>query len=98
LFRNLYFGFDFENKPENNTMKAIILFSSIFYILGLKIGNKIDLVKKSNPVDKIITQKVEIKKPEKCCEYTKELAEKTVCDTTKGGISYSDALLKSIVY
>ncbi|MBT6004762.1 MAG: hypothetical protein HOG79_03510 [Prolixibacteraceae bacterium] len=27
-------------------MKAIILISSIFYILGLKIGNKIDLVKK----------------------------------------------------
>ena len=39
-------------------MKAIILISSIFYILGLKISNKIDLVKKSNPVDTIITNQI----------------------------------------
>lgn len=36
-------------------MKAIILFSSIFYILGLKIGHKIDLFKNYNPVEKITT-------------------------------------------
>ena len=43
-------------------MKAIILISSIFYILGLKIGNKIDLVKKSHPVDKVITEKAKVEK------------------------------------
>ena len=36
-------------------MKAIILISSIFYILGLKISNKFELIKKANPVEKIIT-------------------------------------------
>ena len=46
-------------------MKALILISSIFYILGLKISNKIDLVKKSNPVEKIITHKVKATEPEK---------------------------------
>ncbi len=33
-------------------MKAIILISSIFYILGLKVSHKIDVVKKVNPVEK----------------------------------------------
>ena len=36
-------------------MKAIILFTSIFYILGLKIGHKIDIFKNENPVEKITT-------------------------------------------
>lgn len=35
-------------------MKAIILISSIFYILGLKLGNHFDLAKKARPVEKII--------------------------------------------
>lgn len=39
-------------------MKAIILVSSIFYILGLKISNKIDLVKKTSPADTTISQTV----------------------------------------
>lgn len=39
-------------------MKAIILISSIFYILGLKISNKIDFIKKSNPVETVITNKI----------------------------------------
>ncbi|MDX8339335.1 hypothetical protein SLH46_09095 [Draconibacterium sp. IB214405] len=46
-------------------MKAIILISSIFYILGLKVSNTIDLVKKSNPTEKIITHKVQAAEPEK---------------------------------
>ncbi|NQU51325.1 MAG: hypothetical protein HQ522_02185 [Bacteroidetes bacterium] len=79
-------------------MKAIILISSIFYILGLKIGNKIDLVKKSNPVDKIITHKVKVQEQKKSCDYAAEIAKKTDCDTLKGGSSYTDALLKSIVF
>ena len=39
-------------------MKAIILISSIFYILGLKISNKIDLVKRTSPVEKVIMHTV----------------------------------------
>ena len=36
-------------------MKAIILISSIFFILGVKISHKIDIVKWHSPVNKIIT-------------------------------------------
>ena len=36
-------------------MKAIILISSIFYILGLKVSHTFEFVKKSNPVDKVIS-------------------------------------------
>jgi len=79
-------------------MKAIILISSIFYILGLKIGNKIDLVKKNNPAEKIVTEEVKPEKPADCCDFTKEIGEKTKCDTIKGGSSYSDALLKPVEF
>lgn len=61
-------------------MKALILISSIFYILGLKISNKIDLVKKSNPVEKIITHKVEATDSEKNATFesnTKEESSET---------------------
>lgn len=44
-------------------MKAIILISSIFYILGLKIGNKVDIVKKNSPIEKIITNSIKTTKP-----------------------------------
>lgn len=76
-------------------MKAIILISSIFYILGLKIGNKIELVKKSESCEKQITQKVKEEKPLDCCKYTDELANKVKSDTVQSGSSYSDALLKN---
>lgn len=76
-------------------MKGIILISSIFYILGLKIGNKIDLVKKSELYEKQVTQKVKEKKPLDCCKYTDELANKEKTDTVQSGSSYSDALLKN---
>jgi hypothetical protein len=76
-------------------MKAIILISSIFYILGLKIGNKIDLVKKSTPVKKVVTEKIKTDMPaEDCYDYSKEMIKKAESDTTKGGSTYSDALLK----
>ncbi len=39
-------------------MKAIILVTSIFYIIGLKLGNKIELTEKSNPAQKVITNKI----------------------------------------
>jgi hypothetical protein len=50
-------------------MKAIILISSIFYILGLKISNKIDLINKNNPVEKIIIQSVKPETPPKTVEF-----------------------------
>lgn len=74
-------------------MKTIIVISSIFYILGLKIGNKIDLVKKSIPIEKIITIKTD--KPLKCYSYNQTDIEKTVCDTFKSVTFYSDAQLKN---
>ena len=76
-------------------MKAIILISSIFYILGLKIGNKIDLVKRSIPVEKIITHQLKTIIPQKSYNYAEETAPKTEVDTIKGGTSHSDALLKT---
>ncbi|MDB4582560.1 hypothetical protein N9164_05365 [Draconibacterium sp.] len=79
-------------------MKAIILISSIFYILGLKIGNKIDLVKKSHPVDKVITEKAKVEKPSDCYDATNEIIKKEESDTTKGGSTYSDAILKPIEF
>ncbi len=79
-------------------MKTIILISSIFYILGLKIGNKIDLVKKNDPVEKVIATKVKVEKPESCCDYTGEIAKKLECDTIKGGTSYNDALIKPVEF
>jgi hypothetical protein len=79
-------------------MKAIILISSIFYILGLKIGNKIDLVKKSNPAEKVITEKAKVEKPSDSYDASKEFIIKEERDTTKGGSTYSDAILKPIEY
>lgn len=79
-------------------MKAIILISSIFYILGLKLGNKIDLVKDNEPTPKVITNKINTNKLEECSESCPESTKKIECDTVKGGISYHDALLKSKVF
>ncbi len=54
-------------------MKAIILISSIFYLLGLFIGNQIDLVKKSiPPVEKIILHKIKEYNPSKTISFMKE--------------------------
>ncbi|HKL32239.1 MAG TPA: hypothetical protein VJ919_06890 [Tangfeifania sp.] len=39
-------------------MKAVILISSIFYIIGLKVSSQIDLAGKSNPVDTLISTKI----------------------------------------
>jgi hypothetical protein len=64
-------------------MKAIILISSIFYILGLKISNQIDLVKKSNPVDTIITNKITSTPPSKIIYFKDEAGLKTLADTLK---------------
>ena len=39
-------------------MKTIILISSIFFLLGLKISSTIDLGGKANAVDSILTNKI----------------------------------------
>ena len=64
-------------------MKAIILISSIFYILGLKISTKIDLIKKSHPVEKIISQTDVIKKPLNCFQFNAEAKTESKVDSTK---------------
>lgn len=76
-------------------MKSIIIISSIFYIIGLKIGNKIDLLKRSIPVEKIITHKIKEIIPQKNFNYAEEAPPKAEVDTIKGGTSNSDALLKT---
>ncbi|MCF6333432.1 MAG: hypothetical protein L3J11_09130 [Draconibacterium sp.] len=76
-------------------MKSIIIISSIFYILGLKIGNKIDLLKRSIPVEKIITHKIKEIIPQKSFHYVEEATPEMKVDTIKGGTSYSDKLLKT---
>ena len=64
-------------------MKAIILISSIFYILGLKIGHKIDLFKSSNPVQKISTTSNAIKQATNVVYFSDEVKPKTSADSLK---------------
>ncbi|HKI89335.1 MAG TPA: hypothetical protein VKA38_09925 [Draconibacterium sp.] len=64
-------------------MKAIILISSIFYILGLKISNHIDLVKKCNPVETVITNKITTTQPSKTVYFQDEAGIKVLADTLK---------------
>ncbi len=73
-------------------MKAIILITSIFYILGLKISNKFDLIKKSNPVEKIISYTAKPDKKEKQADFIKEKAVTAKKDTVQGGGACSDVL------
>jgi hypothetical protein len=62
-------------------MKSIFLISSIFYILGLKIGYKIDLFKNINPVQKINTTTDAVKKATKVFHFNNEEAPKTNSDS-----------------
>ena len=73
-------------------MKAIILISSIFYILGLKISNKIDLVKRTSPVEKIIIHSVKPETPQKTVDFeeakteakeTEQVKENSECESLK---------------
>ena len=63
-------------------MKAIILFSSIFYILGLKIGHKIDIFKNVDPVEKITTTN-EVKPTTKAIYFNDEVKIKADADSIK---------------
>lgn len=64
-------------------MKAIILISSLFYIIGLKIGNKIDLTSKSSPVEKVITNKISPDKCDKTFEFKSETNVQSQPDSVK---------------
>lgn len=64
-------------------MKAIILFSSIFYLLGLKIGHKIDFFKNVNPVEKISTTTNAVKQATKAVYFNDEVKLKTDADSLK---------------
>jgi hypothetical protein len=64
-------------------MKAIILISSIFYVLGLKISNKIDFVKRINPVEKIINNVIPPKKTDKVYRFHDDAEKKPEADTLK---------------
>ena len=64
-------------------MKAIFLISSIFYILGLKIGHKINLIKSCNPVQKISTTTNAVKQATKAVYFSDEVQPKTSSDTLK---------------
>jgi hypothetical protein len=79
-------------------MKAIILISSIFYILGLKIGNKIDIVKKTNPVEKIITRCITAPpKPPNSIDFEQGKIEQAPSDSIKGngGVGSEEMILNS---
>ena len=67
-------------------MKAIILISSIFYILGLKISNKIDLIKHTpSGVEKVIIHKTIPAKVDKQIELKDASKLKSEQDSLAGG-------------
>ncbi len=71
-------------------MKAIILISSIFYILGIKISNKIDLIKKSSPVEKIITHTAKPNKQKNSANFTEKDMPSTKEDNEQGSSNSSE--------
>lgn len=63
-------------------MKTIFLISSIFYILGLKIGHKIDILRNYNPIEKISATKQVIKETVKPVYYQDEVKPENKADST----------------
>jgi predicted CoA-binding protein len=66
-------------------MKAIFLLSSLFYLLGLKIGHKIDVFRNYNPIEKITTTKQVIKEAVKPVYFQDEVQQKSKADSTRSG-------------
>ena len=54
-------------------MKAILLVSSIFYLLGLKISNTVDIFKRDSNVEPVVLDQPVSKDETKNASYTKEL-------------------------
>ena len=66
-------------------MKTILLLSSIFYILGLKLGHTINFVKAPNPVQKITNTTNAVKSAAKSINFSDESGKVTAADTVKNG-------------
>lgn len=64
-------------------MKTILLLSSIFYILGLKLGHTINFVKAPNPVQKITNTTNAVKSAAKSINFSDESAKVTGIDSLK---------------
>ena len=64
-------------------MKTIFLISSIFYILGLKIGHKINIFRNFNPIEKITTTKQSFKEAVKPVYFDDEVKQKSTADSIK---------------
>ena len=79
-------------KKIKNNMKAIILISSIFYILGVKISNKIDLIKPTHKAEKISIQKIAPAKSENSIDYKQAETEQ---DSVKCGGQCSNNILEN---
>ena len=76
-------------------MKAIILVSSIFYILGLKISNKIDLIKHHNSgVEKVIIHNATPAQTDKSIELKEAAKLKSEQDSVAGG-GITDKILEN---
>ena len=75
--------FNIVHTRKLKTMKTIFLISSIFYILGLKIGQKINLFKNYNPVEKITTTTDAVKNAAKTVYFNDEVKMKSKPDTVK---------------
>ena len=67
-------------------MKLIILISSIFYILGLKLSHKFELVKKTDAFEKVITITMPATKSNKTLDISGELKAKTDSVNINGSI------------
>jgi hypothetical protein len=70
---------DFENRTT--TMKTIIFISSIFYILGLKLGHKTDIFKKAIPVEKVVSNTITTKINQSSCFMCFNSEEKKLIET-----------------
>ncbi len=64
-------------------MKTILLLSSIFYILGLKLGHTINFVKAPNPVQKITNTTNAVKSAAKSINFSDESRKVSSADTLK---------------
>ena len=62
-------------------MKALFLISSIFYILGLKIGHSIDLFKGANTIYKITNTTNAVKNAAKSIQYNDAIKSATIKDS-----------------
>jgi hypothetical protein len=75
-------------------MKAVILISSIFYFLGLLIGNMFHIAKESAPIETIIVNKIKTIQPKKVfyfgtedCKKEKTSSDLKITTTTKNSES-----------